>query len=160
MTPLRNQQVSMVKQALFGVPEGMTRHELRVALDMRLSDKQLLAVLNTMGSHDLVFRVRRGPSIYYVLATENLPPSELPRKAAQMRPRDVLINDHARARAAHAGIAWAIPPAAGGNAGAETVEQWMARTGRSPEILPHNFDAPRTSFPGRRPVVTTHARNS
>lgn len=35
----------------------------------------------------------------------------------------------------------------------ETIEQWMARTGKHPEVLPHSFDSPRTTFPGRRPTV-------
>ncbi|WP_282266546.1 hypothetical protein [Stenotrophomonas sp. PS02298] len=35
----------------------------------------------------------------------------------------------------------------------ETIEQWMARTGKQPEVLPHNFDDPITSFPGRRPTI-------
>lgn len=40
------------------------------------------------------------------------------------------------------------PPAAG-----ETVERWMARTGKQPEVLPHHFDDPITSYPGRRPII-------
>ncbi len=35
---------------------------------------------------------------------------------------------------------------------AETVEQWIARTGQQPEVLPHHFDDPITSYPGRRPT--------
>ena len=35
----------------------------------------------------------------------------------------------------------------------ETVEQYLARGGQI-ETLPHNFDSPRTAFPGRRPVYS------
>lgn len=35
----------------------------------------------------------------------------------------------------------------------ETIEQWTARTGKQPQVLPHSFDSPRTTFPGRRPTV-------
>ena len=34
----------------------------------------------------------------------------------------------------------------------ETVDQWIARTGKQPELLPNNFDDPITSFPRRRPI--------
>jgi len=34
----------------------------------------------------------------------------------------------------------------------ETVDQWIARTGKQPEILPNKFDDPTTSVPRRRPI--------
>ncbi len=37
----------------------------------------------------------------------------------------------------------------------ETIAQWMARTGKQPQVLPHSFDSPRTKFPGRRPTMNT-----
>ena len=40
---------------------------------------------------------------------------------------------------------------------AETVDAWMERTGKRPEILPHSFDSPITSFPGRRPSLSKTA---
>jgi hypothetical protein len=43
---------------------------------------------------------------------------------------------------------------------AETIEQWMARTGKRPEVLPNNFDEPITSFPGRRPTVNPKGHNA
>jgi hypothetical protein len=38
-------------------------------------------------------------------------------------------------------------------AAGETIERWMARTGKRPEVLPHHFDDPITSYPGRRPTI-------
>lgn len=43
----------------------------------------------------------------------------------------------------------AAPPIAAG----ETVERWMARTGKQPEVLSHHFDDPITNYPGRRPTI-------
>lgn len=36
---------------------------------------------------------------------------------------------------------------------AETVDEWMARTGKTPEVIPTRFDEPRISVPGRRPEL-------
>lgn len=157
MTALRTQQVSLVKQALVGKTDGMPRNDLAVALDGRLSDKQLLAVLNTMASNDLLFKVHRFGIPHYVLATENMPKPFLPKKA--ITPRSALRADNDRLRAAGMGVTAVIPPSSSSIDGAETVEHWMTRTGKQPDVLPHNFDEPHTAFPGRRPIITKSNRN-
>ncbi|MGV8959237.1 MAG: hypothetical protein ACOH1V_02460 [Stenotrophomonas sp.] len=49
------------------------------------------------------------------------------------------------------------PPQATTSPPGETIAQWMARTGKAPEVLPHNFDDPITTFSRRRPSIS--ARN-
>jgi Fe2+ or Zn2+ uptake regulation protein len=34
----------------------------------------------------------------------------------------------------------------------ESIDQWTARTGKTPEVLPHRFDDPITTYPRRRPI--------
>ncbi len=68
-------------------------------------------------------------------------------KAQRQQPHIATIAARAAAMPA------AKPPTKPADIPAETVQQWMERTGKKPEVLPHNFDDPITSWPGRRPIT-------
>ena len=148
---IRRRHASAVKQLLSGKHEGLTRAELQTLLGRRADPKQLTATLNAMKSAGTVHATRSKGGTRYTLATANLPPPAVAPRAKHLTPAQA---DHARFRAAGIGLHAAIPPSATSTATAETVEQWMARTGQHPEVLPHNFDAPRDRFPARRPTFT------
>ena len=148
---LRSRQVSAVKQLLSNKPEGHNRHELQALLGKDANPKQLVATLSTMKSAGVVRAQRAAGGVRYVLATENLLQPAVHTRVRHITPAEA---DHARFRAAGIGLHAAIPPPATPVGITETVEQWMTRTGKRPEVLPHNFDAPRARFPARRPTFT------
>ena len=150
---IRSRQISAVKQLLSGKPDGMSRNDLQVLLGKRADAKQLIAVLNMMKSNGIIRASRGSGTIRYTLATENLLQPAVSGKVKHITPTEA---DHLRFRAAGIGMHAAIPPSAPTSNGTETVEQWMERTGKRPEVLPHNFDAPLTAFPGRRPGIPKH----
>lgn len=147
---VRGRQVSAVKQLLAGKPEGHSRTELQTLLGRRADPKQLTATLNTMKSNGVIRATRTRGSLHFVLATENLLQPAVRTRVQRLTPAQA---DSARIRAATQGMAAAIPPSAASTTNAETVEQWMARTGKRPQVLPHNFDKPHATFPGRRPSI-------
>ena len=148
---IRRRQASADKQLLHGKPEGHSRTELQALLGRRADPKQLTATLNTMKSTGVVRATRGKGGTRYTLATATLLQPAVTTRTKHLTPSQA---DHARFRAAGIGLHAAIPPSATSTATAETVEQWMARTGQHPEVLPHNFDAPRDRFPARRPTFT------
>lgn len=153
---LRSRQVSAVKQLLSGKPAGLSRTDMLVLLGKHADRKQLDATLNTMLSRGVLRKFRAPGGMHFTLATENLLQPAVRTRVQRLTPTQA---DSARLRAASLGMAAAIPPPAASNTTAETVEQWMARTGQKPEVLPHNFDTPHTTFPGRRPSIN-HKRNA
>ena len=153
---LRSHQVSAVKQLLAPEPAGLTRQQLRVLLGKHADHKQLDATLNTMLSRGVIRKFRAPGGMHFALATENLLQPAVRTRVQRLTPAQA---DSARQRAASLGVAAVIPPSATATGDVETVEQWMRRTGKKPEVLPHNFDAPITSWPGRRPI-TNPKRNA
>lgn len=51
-------------------------------------------------------------------------------------------------------------PAKADQPAAESIDQWMARTGKQPEVLPHHFDEPPTCYPPRRPSMPRNGAHS
>lgn len=149
--PSRDKQVLAVTQLLKGHPLGMQQQQLMSLLGRHADRAQLLATLNTMVCYGLAVRLRgRGPH-RYVLATEHT--GAAPAAANDsVHLSEVLRSDQARARAAAGGIVAPMPPRMR-TAQAETVDEWMARTGKQPQIISNNFDKPLDHYPGRRPSM-------
>lgn len=144
---VRRGQMMAVQQLLTGKPLGHSRPELQSLLGKHADPHQLTATINAMKSNGVIIANRASGCVRYTLHSAD---SSTGTQALGTTPERT---DHARARAARLGMRAAIPPRQTGGPITETVEQWMTRTGKKPDTLPHNFDNPRTTFPGRRPSI-------
>lgn len=180
MTAQPVQRAAAIRQMLRSHPGGLSCRQLHNLLNPDGNVKVMNATLHNMylcgqlsrhGTRPILYKLT--PECDALVATraqrggETRRQKHAERRAAQgstiQKPtasrRAQARIDHMRTMAARKGVTATIPPAPAAEP-AETVEQWMQRTGRMPEVLPNTFDDRQTKFPLRRPSMprfTYHA---